>query len=54
MICGPKPKLPPETVRRVREWARLGRNMTEVARAVGVSRQALREYINRTHKRVTA
>ena len=51
---GRPPKLPPETVRRIREWAALGQSQREVARTLGVDPKTVSNYINGKHKREVA
>lgn len=48
---GRPPKLPPETVRRIREWAALGQSQRQVARTLGVDPKTVSNYIRQTHKR---
>ena len=48
---GRKPKLTPEQVAELRQWAVYGTNRTEVARRLGVSTQTLRCYLRGEHKR---
>jgi transcriptional regulator with XRE-family HTH domain len=49
-IVGRKPILPPEKQARLREWAALGMNQTQVAKALGVNPNTLRNYLRGRHK----
>ena len=51
-ICGRKPKLTPEQIKKAREWASIGRTFKQAAMHFGVSPSVLRNYINGKHKRV--
>jgi predicted transcriptional regulator len=49
-LVGRKPKLSPDQVRQLREWAAFGRNQTDVARRMGISTGAVRNYLRGTQK----
>lgn len=53
-LTGRRPKLTPEQVRALRQWAALGTTVSAVARTLGVSRGTLRRYLARAHKREVA
>lgn len=47
---GRRPKLTPEQVRALRQWAALGTTVSAVARRLGVSRGTLHRYLAGDHK----
>jgi DNA-binding CsgD family transcriptional regulator len=50
-VCGARPKLPPDEVRRLRAWAEYGRSTKQVAAKLGVQPETVRRYLRRAHKR---
>jgi DNA-binding CsgD family transcriptional regulator len=48
---GRKPKLTPDQVRALREWAAFGKNMSEVGARLGINRRTVGAYLRREHKR---
>ena len=49
-LSGPPPKLTPEQVAALRQWAALGRSAADIARRWGVSPTTIRTYLSGQRK----